>query len=214
MMDKPWEELDYREVRELYDRRVEAHRVLLEWLNAGDVARYVELALGIHDKCGNYSAAEHGHGPKIRLRSTDEQVFALAKKLFVCQSAEEIVETIYRAKLPNLKIGVGSEMSMMLRPDSFWVTNRRTMWSQLVLKYKGDTPKANEELSLYNLHDKDMDSEMDYQIWCAMHPLMGPSLRDLAKLGRQVAMARSVEPGDLTYLWADAIADTMYNEFT
>lgn len=214
-MGQPWEDIDYRVVRELYDRRMNAHWILLERFNEGHVTPYVELALGIEDKCGNYSAAEWGLGPKIRLLSADGLIFELARKLFDCKSAEEIVETIYKkAELPNLKISVGSEMAMMLRPDSFWVTNRRTMWSQLVLKYKGDTPKANEELSLYNLHDKDMDSEMDYQTWCAMHPSMGPSLRDLATLGRQVAMARSVEPGDLTYLWADAIADTMYNEFT
>jgi hypothetical protein len=214
-MDKPWEDIDYREVRDLYNKRVEAHRVLLERFNRQAITPYVELALGIEDPCGNYSAAEWSLGPKIRALSQDGQVFELAGKLLECKSAKEVVDTIYKgAKLPNLKISVGSEMAMMLRPDTFWVTNRRTMWAQLVLKYKGDTAQANYELSLYNLHDKEIDSEMDYKLWCSMHPDVGPSLVRLASLGTQVALARPVDPGDVTYLWADSIANSMYNKFT
>jgi hypothetical protein len=36
MMGQPWEETDYRDIRELYDRRVEAHRILSERLKDGD----------------------------------------------------------------------------------------------------------------------------------------------------------------------------------
>lgn len=214
VMDKPWEGIDYREVCELYNKRVETHRILLERFNEGDVTGYVGLALGVDDKCGNYSASRRLLGPKILARSTMQKVFALAKGLVSCQPSQ-LVETIYGARLPYLKISVGSEMAMMLCPDTHWVANRRTLWSHFVLKYKGDTPKANRVLldSLGSIRDSDEDPEMEYQIWRYLHPDIESNLRELASLGTQVASARSIEPGGMTFLWADAVADTMYNEF-
>ena len=227
-MAQPWEEIDYREVCDLYNKRVEAHGILSERLKDRDVARYVGLALGIDDRCGNYSAAEHGLGPKILqyglgmneagILALKNRVFKLAERLTSCGPGEQLVEAIYSARLPYLKISVGSEMAMMLRPDMHWVANRRTLWSYFVLEYKGDTAKANRVLkdSMASIRDGDQDSEMEYRTWRHLHPLMEPNLRDLADRGIRVASLQSIDPGKplRLYLWADSIANSMYNEFT
>ncbi|MBL7209202.1 MAG: hypothetical protein ISS52_03815 [Dehalococcoidia bacterium] len=212
MVGKPWEDIDYSVVRDHYNHRVDIHRELRRAFEQHDISRYVPLALGISENAGNYSAAEHVLGPRVLQHSTPEQVFDLAARLFACNSPAEIPRTIYNAKLPYLKISVGSEMAAMLRPDVFWVTNVRTVWAHLVIKHDGDITLANEELSLYR--DQDSDSGMDYSIWSEIHGLVGPSLLRLADLGSEAATKQNNEPGDLTFLWADAIADTLYVKYS
>ncbi len=211
MIDRPWQNIDYCSVHDLYEKRFDTHLGLKRAFEQGKISAYAELALGINDPSGNYSAAEHGLGPQILARSTAEQVFELAKKLFRCASAESIPMVIYSANLPFLKIGVGSEMAAMLRPDAFWVTNVRTTWAHLIVKNNGDVAQANQELRLYR--DDERDSEMDYRIWSELHKLVGPSLEKLYKLSTPEAAKQSVEFGDLRFLWADAIADVLYNNY-
>ena len=212
MVGKPWEDIDYSVVRDHYNHRVDIHRELRRAFEQHDISRYVPLALGISENAGNYSAAEHVLGPRVLQHSTPEQVFDLAARLFACNSPAEIPRTIYNAKLRYLKISVGSEMAAMLRPDIFWVTNVRTVWAHLVLKHQGHTTRANEELSLYR--DPDRDSEMDYRIWSEIHGLVGTSLLRLADLGSEAATKQNIELGDLRFLWADAIADTLYVKYS
>lgn len=211
-MEKPWEQIDYYVVREHSDRRFETHLELKRAFERNDIAGYVPLALGISNPRGNYSSAEHGLGPRILRSSKPERVFELASQLVACESPADIPVTIYRAKLPYLKISVGSEMSMMLRLHIFWVTNVRTVWAYLVIKHGGNRSLANEELKLYREHDA--EAEMTYEIWREIHHLVGPSLATLGDLGAEESKKQNIEPGELKYLWADAVADRLYNECT
>ena len=211
-MEKPWEDIDYSAVQDLYDKRFNTHLILKRTFDEHDIAKYVPLALEIEEPSGNYSAHEHGLGPSILQSSTPNLVFDLASKLFQCNHPEQIPDIIWRANLPYLKISVGSEMSMMLRPDTFWVTNVRTVWSHLVLKHVGNTTLANEALYLYK--SRETDSEMEYRIWSHIHKLVGPSLQKLYNLAAPEAIKRHLKPGDLKLLWADAVANTLYNEYS
>ena len=205
-------ELSFNKIRSHYDQRFTTHQELKRALENNDVKEYVPLALGISDARGNYSANEHGLGPRILSESSPEQVFNVASRLFECSSANEVLSTIYNANLPYLKVSVGSEMSMMLHPEIFWVTNVRTIWAYLLVRHHWHVELANEELDLYREQDK--DSEMHYDIWRDLHFIIEPYLRDLANLGNAESTHQNVEPGELTYLWADAIADSLYVEFT
>ncbi len=206
-------ELDFFRVRDIYNDRYNTHQVLKAALERKDTEDYVDLALGIgrDNASGNYSAAEHGLGPRILSESTPERVFNLACSFLECKSAEEVLTKIYSANMPYLKISVGTEMSMMLRPEIFWVTNVRTIWSHLLMRHHWDVDLANEELSLYRKQAR--DSEMHYDTWHDFHFIIKPFLLELANLGNTEAANQNVEPGELTYLWADAIADELYNEF-
>ena len=110
-----------------------------------------------------------------------------------------------------MKISVGSEMAAMLRPDQNWVTNVRTVYSSLLLRHQGYVIRANEELSLYR--DQDRDSEMDYAIWRDFHQHLGDDLLQLATLGNRVAATQEIEPGGISFLWADAIANELYVQY-
>lgn len=207
-----WDTIHYRTARVLYDKRYEIHRRLARAFQDEQARSYAELALGIKEDGGNYSAAEHGLGPRILQRSRPEEVFALARKLFACALPTEIPGIIYEANLPYLKIGVGSEMAALLRPDVFWVTNVRTIWAHLVMKHHDDVRLANEELHYYRTQE--MPSEMEYSLWRDIHPLVGSSMEKLAEQGNRLAKKQGTEAGSLRFLWADAIADTAYNKYS
>ncbi len=119
---------------------------------------------------------------------------------------------IKNANIPNLKISVGSEMSMMLKPNVFWVTNVRTLWSYLALKHDWNIDVVNNALDLYK--DNERDSEMEYAIWSDLHPLLGDSLKALADLGTKETLKQDLEPGKHTFLWADAFANELYSKYS
>ncbi len=212
MKREPWDTLDYRAVREHYDRRCGIHQRLADALQRSDIHTYVELALGIEEAAGNYSATEHCLGPKILAESPEARVFELAQRLFVCQVATEIPEIIYGANIPYLKIGVGSEMAALLRPEVFWVTNVRTIWAHLVIKHHSNVGRANEELHYYQTQK--VPSEMDYPMWRDIHPLVGASMEKLADIGSTLAGEQGIVSGDRPFLWADAIADAAYAKYS
>ena len=58
--------VDWAAVRRHYDDRVSVSRTLVQLYNQKSVKQFADLALGISDLDGNYSAAEHGLGPKIQ----------------------------------------------------------------------------------------------------------------------------------------------------
>lgn len=205
---KEIEHISMEDVRSHYDDRVEIHNILVKLLNNGKVQEYVNLALGIENSRGNYSADEHKLGPQILSENTIAAVFRLAKKLYACHSVTHIPKTIYESNLAYLKIGVGSEMAAMLRPDRFWVGNVRTIWTHLLIKHGWDYSKADEELELYR--DDDISSKMAYQIWRDIYLSMEPNLDTLIKIGNEYASKTGVKVGKLKYLWADAIANALY----
>ncbi len=208
---KPWETIDYTAARSLYLKRFETHKQLRDFLDHGNVDSYIQLALAIKNPHGNFSAYEHGLGPRILASSKPDKVFLLAGQFDACKSPKEVSGAIRKANLAYLKISVGSEMAAMLCPDRFWVANRRTIWAHLVLKHGGSVSLANEELHLYA--QGDLDSEMAYKIWEEIYLELGGNLAKLASLGSKEALKQNIPPGDLQYLWADAVADTLFNEF-
>lgn len=205
---KEIEHISMVDVRFHYDDRVEIHKILKNRLVSGNVRGYANLALGIEDPRGNYSADEHKLGPQILSENTPSAVSRLAQKLLLCHSVTHIPKTIYESNLRYLKIGVGSEMATMLRPDLFWVGNVRTIWTHLVIKHGWDYDKADEELELYR--DDDISSEMAYQIWRDIYLSMEPNLSKLIGIGNKHALQSGVKAGKLKYLWADAIANALY----
>lgn len=203
--------LDMHAVREQYLHRERVHSDLRRFLDSGAVHDFVQLALGISDDAGNYSAAEHGLGPRILADCTENDVFDLATEIDDCPSPHHLPKLIYRQNLPYLKISVGTEIAMMLNPNQFWVGNVRTIWAHLLQKHHGDQQRANQELSLYR--DGERDSEMDYQIWRDVYLALEHELLELGRVASQAAEDQGVTPGTLRFLWADAVASFLYDTF-
>jgi hypothetical protein len=203
--------LDMRQVRAHYLRRKRAHLRLHELFNRGDVHGDAQLALGISDDTGNYSAAEHGMGPLILARATEQAVFDLATAIDVCPTTNHLPGLVYEHAIPGLKISIGTEVAAMLRPRRYWVGNVRTIWSHLLVKHGMHERRANEELALY--HDGERESEMTYQVWQHVYLRMEPDILALGRLAAQAAAARGVRPGRPRYLWPDAVASSAFDAF-
>jgi hypothetical protein len=204
-------DLDMHRVREHYLHRERVHESLRRFFDAGNVNDFVNIALGVSDPGGNYSAAEHGLGPRILRGSTEHAVFILATEIDACPNTHHLPELIYRQSLPYLKISVGTEIAMMLKPNEHWVGNVRTIWAHLLLKHNGNTRRANQELALYR--DGERDSAMDYQIWRDIYLALEQGMSSLGRLATAAAESQSVIPGPLRFLWPDAVASLLYDRF-
>lgn len=211
----PLEHLDWKRVREHYKLRARLSQSLRRLAAARDAETFASLALGLSDQNSNYSASEHFLGPQIIQSNhrAHERVLALAEQ-FVSLKGKEVARVpniIQRAGLKYLAIGVGSEISCMVNPNVCWVANTRTIWAHLVVKHDGNPAIANEALSLYRQGSD--DSEMQYDYWRAIHGELGKSLPEIASQGTKLAKETGIAPGNLTFLWADAIADTLYERY-
>jgi hypothetical protein len=179
------------------------------------VPQFANLALGISDADGNYSAAEHHLGPKILYPpynlNAEQRVFELAGKFSTLKDARTVPDLIEQAQLSYLKIGVGSEISCMVNPQVCWVANTRTIWTHLVIKHNDNIQTADEHLQLYR--EADITSEMDYQMWSAIHAELRVALTRIAEDGQAKAQKKNVIPGSITYIWADAIASAFYGTY-
>ena len=98
----------------------------------------------------------------------------------------------------------------MVNPKTCWVANTRSIWTHLVIKHADNVAKADEELKLYR--NADPSSEMAYAIWAEIHRLLETSMTRVAEEGVRVATKKGVKPGEITFLWADAIASALYGE--
>ncbi len=170
------------------------------------------MVLGVSNAAGNYSAEEHALGPKILTENVnaERRVGDLAEKFVALKTAREVPRLIRGAQLRYLQIGVGSEASCMLNPEVCWVANTRTIWTHLVIKQADDFDKANEELKLYR--NADVTSEMAYQMWAHIHQELAASMTRIAEEGERLAKRAKVSPGEIKYLWADAIANALYDD--
>jgi hypothetical protein len=204
-------QLNMQEVRDHYVARERVHQRLRTLFVDGNVHEFVSLALGISDPVGNYSAAEHLLGPRILAESRPDDVFHLASEIEACPTPHHLPGLIYRHSLPCLKISVGSEIAMMLKPAVHWVGNVRTIWSHLLVKHQGNQRRANEELALYR--DGESDSEMDYPIWREIYLALEPNLRTVGHLAAEAAVPQGVEAGAFPLMWADAVANFLYDRF-
>lgn len=202
--------LNMEEVRQHYLERQNIHTALKKAFDARNASAYVPLALGITNSAGNYSAAEHGLGKKIMASNTQPAIFGLAEALSRCSTPRKIPKLIYDQNLKYLKISVGSEISMMLRPDKFWVANIRTIWAHLLIETGDDYQRANDALAVYRDPDGETTSEIEYSKWTEIHALLETNLKRLHELGVKEAKRQGITPGELTYLWADALANALY----
>jgi hypothetical protein len=98
-----------------------------------------------------------------------------------------------------------------MKPEVCWVANTRTIWTHLVIKHADNIGKADQELRLYR--EADVDSEMAYTYWSAIHAQLGIALTRVSEIGRGLARNAGIEPGDVPYLWADAIASFFYGSY-
>ena len=205
--------LDMAAVREHYLLRERTHHRLRQFLDTQDASGFVGLALGITEPAGNYSASEHAIGPKILAgsNSAEREVFDLAAAIDDCPNVNRLPTVIYEAGIANLKISVGSEIAMMLKPDCHWVGNKRTIWSHLLVFHGMNQQRANEALRLY--YSRDDDSEMDYAVWRDLYLLVGPDLLRLGQMATSVAQAQGIEAGQLQYMWPDAVATFLFDRF-
>lgn len=204
------QELDWAEIKAHYRNRVKETKNLRDLFEAKNVSEFADLALGMTAPTGNYSASEHGLGPKILESNPNAKgrIYSLASKFIPLKDASTIPKLIREENLKYLRIGVGSELSCMMNPTVCWVCNKRTIW--LYLAQTQGLRKANEALLLFNEHDD--DSPMAYESWQdAYHPELGPELKRVAEEGAKAATSHGVVPGDVPYLWADAIASNAFD---
>jgi hypothetical protein len=54
---------------------------------------------------------------------------------------------------------------------------------------------------------------MAYQVWEACHRDMAETISQIVEDGEQLAKRANVKPGSIRYLWADAIATQLYDDF-
>ncbi len=206
----PLSVLDWREVKRHYIGRKDVHRRMMKLHARGQSKEFVDLALGISDKAGNYSASDHALGPQIRKdnRDADQRVFELAGLLMHLEDGIGAPVLIHSAALKRLKIGVGSEISCMVNPTVCWVANTRTIWTHLVFKHHGSIRRADEELALYR--NEDESSEMAYRRWTALHSGVVATLDRVVQYGAGMAQSVGIKPGKIPYIWADAICSSLY----
>jgi hypothetical protein len=202
--------LNMNEVRDHYDERLNASKQLQKLFESHEIRKFVNLALGISSVHGNYSAHEHNLGPKILSGVEPLAIFQLAQNFMMCLDLVEMLTTIYDRRISYLKISVGSEIAMMIRPNTFWVANTRSVWAHLLAKHKFSYKKANEELALYRNDDE--DSEMHYEKWRALYFAMRENLVDIGRRGDAQAAKQKVKAGKVQNIWFDAIANALYEQ--
>ena len=204
-------ELNYKKVVHSYNRRSEVSRRLIALLHANREREYVDLALGIDDDgYGNFSASDHALGPRILSGRSYSTIFALAKRIANIDDKDELLKTIYAENIPYLKVSVGTEIAMLLRPETHWVANARSIWSHLLVKHRS-IRLANEELSYYRAGAE--DSKMAYRMWSAIHSEMASNVLKLAGAGTDAATLQGIDAGQTGFLWADAIANQLYEKY-
>ena len=202
--------LNYNDIYSHYNARVVISSTLQDLLRSGDKAKYSELALGISDPYGNYSASQHGLGEKILSVTSENKIFELAGNLNLAKTDKDVSKIIYEANIPNLKVSVGTEMAMLLQPDIHWLANTRSIWAYLLEK-NNKINIANEALRLYLKGSE--DSKMNYKIWSEIHGLMKQPLLDIAKQGKGYISAGMIVNLH-EFIWADAIANALYDNFS
>lgn len=203
--------LDWPAVREHYDRRVRVHGELIDLLDQGPSLAFARLLVGVADPVGNYSASQHGLGPRILANPrASERLHALAMKFRGLTTAHDVPRLIREAALDYFKVGVGSEASCMINPTVCWVSNVRTIWTHLPIKHADNVDHANEELRFYR--NGEADGEMVFRTWAAIHREMDTAMTRIAARASDLCQRAVVTPGPIKYLWADAVADALYTK--
>jgi hypothetical protein len=209
--------VDWKTVRDHYDTRVAVSRNLCDLYQRQKVQEFGQMAVGVGFGApdANYSASV-GHrplGPDILNANlnAERQIFNLAGKFIPLKDARDVPALIRTAQIKYLFIAVGSEISCLMNPAVCWVANRRTIWTHLAVKHADSIAKADAELDLYR--DSDETSEMAYSKWAAIHAELRVALTRIAEQGSDLSRKAKVVPGDIVFLWADAIASHLYGVY-
>jgi hypothetical protein len=203
--------LEFTDVATVYARRLEAHRQIVSSLRSRRINVFVDLALGIENEYGNFSARLNDLARPILEHNTRRRIFEFGRKLEAWKNPATLPDLVYEQNLPYLKVGVGTEMAALLRPKDCWVTNIRTLWMHLVVKTGGDTRRATEALGLYTSSRGDGgDDDYEYKYWRDLHPLVGRDLMRVAELSVPLAEAGQATIGEYPLLWADSIAAMLF----
>lgn len=207
--EDPFAILDWDAVRAGYDARAACHRRLIKLHRANRPQAFVQVALGIADAVGNFSASQYALGPKILASNTraPERVQELAGQFGQLESAQRVPPLVRGAALSYLGISVGSELSCMMNPQVCWIANVRTIWTHLLVKHDDSIDTANEALQYYRAEDS---GEMAYKIWRDIHRELDTAMTRIGDRAEHLAQRAGIEPGPLKYLWADSVADAMY----
>ena len=210
-------ELDFKEVYDHFNTRLEVHEKInddlktlmaIEGKDNFEFKRkqFVNYILGVTTCDANYSAdssKRFGGGGKAILADNMNaygQVYALEKSLLTLEQ-KDLPSKIKGSKIFMLGLGTGSEMACLLRPDTFWVTNKRTYWVKLLAE-RG-LSYANEVTELH--------TENALKVWYTEHHLVGSSL---VKLTECIAKENLPENENLSqhyYLFADCLATSLYD---
>ncbi len=206
-----FDKLDWEWIKKHYKDRVRAHQQITQFHTDGLATKFAEEALGIRNEHGNYSAREHGLGEKIFVNpNAAERIFKLAAEFEACQSPYEIPLLIQSAALKYLKIGVGSELSCMMKPSMFWVANTKSIWAHYVVVENGAFGRANDLLPYYGGFD--LGADIAYKNWADIHSSMGISMKKIAEFGTQECPTFLEGKDDnFSYLWSDAISCNLYD---
>ena len=207
----PFESLEWDKIVEQFLERQAVSKQLIGLLEDGSAEKFAELAVGLNDPTGNYSANQHGLGWPIleQNRNSQAQITNLAAQFRKLKSGYTVPTLIKSAQILFLGISVGSEISCMINPANCWVTNTRTTWAHLVIEYNDNITKANEALMLYRTSDA--NSKMAYDIWADTHARLETSMTGLYEMGQSKSMAAEIDMSSAKYLWADAISNNLYD---
>lgn len=211
-------ELDFAEINDHFYTRIEVHQRIKDLFQKledfEDKKYFTEFILGLHDVHANYSAnSPHLHvgGETIikgNLISVYDRVIALVHCLLNSET-DELRDVLFRRNpLFGLGISIGSEIACMLKPDTFWVTNIRTVYTEAYLR-TGSIELANELIGLYR---GGRQSEIDYNIWVKLHPFVGEKLRELITHIETTYIPK--EQKQYPYLYVDCIASSLFDTFS
>jgi hypothetical protein len=172
----------------------------------GTLSDFVENALGILDRQANYSATEdRGRFPLCKSiiaenRNLEARLRDLGLK-FV--SGQDLPATVAAAAISYLKLGVGSELGMMLNPRTYWVHNTRSIWFQHLVFNGWDVLRSNQYLRYLGEHYDACNTPEYYN-------LVGASLNSLRNdvYYQGLKLFQAVD-----YLEADAIVDRLYEDY-
>ena len=207
--------LDWNAIRDHYDQRVDVHLEMERLYKTAKKSKsqFADLALGISDPAGNYSADRYKFGPAIleanKYMGSYQAVYNLAGKFIpVTDAAKEVPALIRKANLKYLAISVGSEIACMMNPRNCWVGNARTVFAYI--GWDQGLDKAVEAHDLFA--NRGPGSEADYSLWEEYYPFLGKALSEIAAEGARLARQENALPGDIIpFLWADAIASAAYD---
>jgi hypothetical protein len=197
------------EIKATFAERESIRNQLLKYFQESNIKGFVRLVLGIDDPNANYSASEHGLGNRILSEVSPDTVYGFTQDLIECDTPHSLLANIYNANIPYLKISVGTEMAMMMRPELFWVANTRSVWAHLLVKHEYDYSKADQELALYR--DQENTSEMGYMIWRDIYPTMNTNLRELGRKANEQSESEGYGAIGDAYLFCDTVANWLYN---